>query len=150
MFLNLSQLQRGGWTQSPLYRVKLEREKQMPCINTYIWHLEKPRWWTYLQRRSRDADIENGVMDTAGEGNGRSNWESCLGIHTVSGVKQTVSGSGRITQGAQPAALWWTGGVGLRGGEVQGERIYIYKVMTDLYWCAAESTSTLQSNNPPI
>ena len=42
--------------------------------NTYKRSLEKWYWWTCLQGRSRDADIE--LMDTAGEGEGRMNWES--------------------------------------------------------------------------
>ena len=48
---------------------KSEREKQILYINvyTYIWNLEKWCWWTYLQSRDRDADVENGLGDTEQE-----------------------------------------------------------------------------------
>ena len=49
---------------------KSEREKQISHMNTYVWNLEKLYWWTHLQRRNRDADIENTLADTAGEGEG--------------------------------------------------------------------------------
>ena len=45
---------------------KSEREKQVLRIRAYIWNLEKWYWGTYLQSRSRDSDIENRLVDTAG------------------------------------------------------------------------------------
>ena len=36
-------------------------------INAYIWNLEKWCWWTWLQDRNRDTDVEKGPVDT-GEG----------------------------------------------------------------------------------
>ena len=45
---------------------KSEKTKcQIPYINAYIWNLEKQYWLIYLQRRSGDEDIENGIVDTA-------------------------------------------------------------------------------------
>ena len=38
--------------------------------------------WTYLQGRNRDADVENKLMDIAGEGEGGMNWQSSIEIHT--------------------------------------------------------------------
>ena len=38
---------------------KSGREKQISYINTYICNLEKWYWWTYLQGRNGDADVEN-------------------------------------------------------------------------------------------
>ena len=38
-----------------------------------IWHLERWSWWTYLQGSNRDADTENRLMDTMGEGEGGAN-----------------------------------------------------------------------------
>ena len=46
---------------------KSEREKQISQINAYIWNLEKWSWWIYLQ------DLENGIMDTEGEGESGTN-----------------------------------------------------------------------------
>ena len=50
-------------------------EKQISYINAYIHNLEKWYWWTYLQGRSREADVESRLVDTAGEGVGGMNWE---------------------------------------------------------------------------
>ena len=36
-------------------------EKQVLCVNTYIWNLEKWYWWTYLKGSSEDTDIENNL-----------------------------------------------------------------------------------------
>ena len=40
-----------------------------------------------MQGRNGDTDIENGLMDTAGEGEGGKNWESSIDIYTLSCVK---------------------------------------------------------------
>ena len=47
-----------------------EREKQISYITTYMWNLEKWYWWTYLQGRNRDTDVENELVNTAGIGEG--------------------------------------------------------------------------------
>ena len=57
---------------------KSEREKQVSHINPYMWNLEKWCWWTYLQGRNRDTGIENRLTDTAGEGEGGTNWENSI------------------------------------------------------------------------
>ena len=36
----------------------------------YIWNLERWYWWTHLQGRTGDIDVENRLMYTAGEGEG--------------------------------------------------------------------------------
>ena len=57
-----------------------EREKQISCINTYMWNLEKLYRWTGLQGRNRDTGVENKGMDTKGGqwggrgGGGGMNW----------------------------------------------------------------------------
>ena len=66
---------------------KSEREKQILHINTYIWNLEKWYWWTDLQDRNGDTDVENGLVGTAVEGEGGTNWESSMEIHTLPCVK---------------------------------------------------------------
>ena len=55
---------------------KSEREKQISYINAYMWNLETQYWWIYSQGRNGDADVENGLVDTVGEGEGGMNWES--------------------------------------------------------------------------
>ena len=71
---------------------KSEREKPILYINAYIWILEKWSWWTYLQGRKRDADVENGLVDTGGDGEGGTNWESSMDIYTLPCVKEIASG----------------------------------------------------------
>ena len=60
------------------------------CINTCIWNLEKWYWWTYLQGRNRDTDVENGLVETAEEQKGGTNWESSIDKYTLS-IKQRAS-----------------------------------------------------------
>ena len=69
--------------------------------------------------------VENELVDTVGEGEGGTNWESSIDIYALSCVKQWV-GSCYITQGACPGTLWWLRGVGLgRGGRTKREGICI-------------------------
>ena len=60
-----------------------EREKQILYINTYMWNLEKWYRGTYLQDRNRYIGLEKGRVDTAGEGEGGTNWEIRIDIHTL-------------------------------------------------------------------
>ena len=56
-----------GPGECPIEWSESEREKQILYINAYMWHIEKWYWWTYLQDRNRDTDIENKHMDTKRE-----------------------------------------------------------------------------------
>ena len=66
---------------------KSEREKQISCINTYIWNLERWYWWTCLQSSSGDTDIENRLVDTVRGGEIGTNWESSMKTYTLPYVK---------------------------------------------------------------
>ena len=66
---------------------KSERKKQISYINEYIQNLEKWYWWTYLQGRNRDTDIEKRFVDTAGERKGGTNWESSIETYTLPYIK---------------------------------------------------------------
>ena len=46
---------------------KLEREKQISYIDTYMWNLERWYWWTYLPSSNGDADIETRLVGTVGK-----------------------------------------------------------------------------------
>ena len=64
--------------------MKSEREKQISCIIACIWNLERWYWWTCLQGRNRDTDIENSLMDTEGkERVGRLERVALKHIHSV-------------------------------------------------------------------
>ena len=69
---------------------KSERENKY--INAFIWNLEKWYWWTCLLGRIGDTDVENRLVDTAGDGEGGMNWESSIDIYTLSCVKQIAGG----------------------------------------------------------
>ena len=70
-----------------------EREKQLSYPNTYIWNLEKWCWRTYLQGRNRDTAIEDRLLDTAGEGEGGTNWESSTETYTLPCGRQLTGGA---------------------------------------------------------
>ena len=60
---------------------KSKKGKQILYVNTYIWNPEKWYWWPYLQGRNRDTDVENGLADTAEEGEDGTNWENSFEIY---------------------------------------------------------------------
>ena len=64
-----------------------QKEKEILYINTCVWNLERWYWWTYLQSSSGDADIENRLVNTVGEGEGGMNWESGMETRTPPYVK---------------------------------------------------------------
>ena len=66
---------------------KSEREKQILYIKAYMWNLEKRYWWTYFHRRNREANVENGLVDTLEKGEGGTKWESSIEIYTLPYVK---------------------------------------------------------------
>ena len=52
-----------------------------------MWNLEKWYRRTYFHVRNTVADIENGHVDTEGEGEGGMNWEIRTDIYTLPYVK---------------------------------------------------------------
>ena len=48
-----------------------------------MWNLEKWYWWTYLHGSNRDADVESGLADAAGGGEGGMYWESSTDMYTA-------------------------------------------------------------------
>ena len=68
-----------------------KREKQILYINTCMWNLERWYRWTYSQGRSRNADKENGHVDTTRGGEGWTHWETGLDISLPCG-KQRAGG----------------------------------------------------------
>ena len=84
----------------------------------------KRYWWTYLQD-NRDADVENRLVGTAGEGEGGTNWESSADIFILPPAKQRLVGSCLTTQGAKPSAPddleGWGGGSAGRDTQEGGD-----------------------------
>ena len=58
-----------------------------------------------MQGRKRNADREKGCVDTRGDGEGETNWESSTDIYTLPYVKWIAGGTCCIAQGAQLGAL---------------------------------------------
>ena len=66
---------------------KSEIEKQIQYINAYKWNLGNWYWWDYFQGRNRDADKENGLVNTELEWEGGKNWERSVDRYTLPCVK---------------------------------------------------------------
>ena len=65
-----------------------QKEKNIVSIylSIYIWNLEKWYWWTYLQGRNGNIDVENG-LDMTGKVEEGTNWESSTDIYIWPCVK---------------------------------------------------------------
>ena len=66
-----------------LTEVSQKESKKILDINTYVQNLEKWYWWTYLQSKIRDANIENDLVNTKGDGEGGKNGKSSTDIYTT-------------------------------------------------------------------
>ena len=64
-----------------------QKEENISYIKAYIWNLEKWYWWTYLQGKNGDTDIENRLVGAVGEGESRMNGESSIDMYTLPCVK---------------------------------------------------------------
>ena len=67
---------------------KSEREKQISCIHTYMWNLEKGYRWTGLQGRNWDTCREQmygnqGWKVAGGGGGGVMNWGIGIDMYTL-------------------------------------------------------------------
>ena len=93
---------------------KSETEKQILCINSCTWNLEKLYRWAYLQGKNGDTEVDHGREDTARGRRGVS-WKSSADIFTVLSVTQMASGKRLQSPGS--SAWLCDGGMGRR--EVQ-------------------------------
>ena len=83
-----------------------------------------------MQGGNRDADIENGLMDTVGEGEGGRNWESRTYIYILPCVKQiasrkllySIGSPARHTVNDLEECDGWV------GGRFKREGIYVYSL----------------------
>ena len=96
-----------------------------------------------MQGRNGDADVENGLADTVGEGEGGMNGESRISIYTGLCVKwrsaeKLPCGTGSL---APFSVMTLRGGMG-EGRETQGGGD-ICLIMADLICCMAETNTTL-------
>ena len=81
------------WTEEPsgLLSIRLQTVRHdwvtKPQSNAYMWNLENWYRWTYFQGKKRDTNMENGHVDTVGEGEDGTNWESNIAMYTLPSVK---------------------------------------------------------------
>ena len=89
----------GGLQSTGLHRVRHDWSDLAAAaayINGSIWDLEKWYWWSYLQVRNKDADVENRLVDPAREGEGETNWEWHWCMYIT--ICKYGNGSCRVTQ----------------------------------------------------
>ena len=76
---------------------KSEREKQIWCINTYMWNLEKWFRWSYLQSRNRDRCREHGYQGGNKGWHELGHWDWHIyatdAPYKIDGASQAVLGS---------------------------------------------------------
>ena len=59
-----------------------EKEKQISCINTYIWNLENGVHEP-ICKEGMETDIERRLLDKVGEGESGTNIAYSINIHTL-------------------------------------------------------------------
>ena len=55
---------------------KPERKTPVQYTNTYIWNLEWWQWWPCMKDSKKDTDVNSGLLDSEGEGEGGMIWEN--------------------------------------------------------------------------
>ena len=93
-----------------------------------------------MQGRNGDTDVENGLKDTVGEGEGGAYAERSINIYTLSCVKQLPSRELRYNREPSLVLCWQPRGVKCGEEALQGGGIYI--IMAEPHCCMAETTTT--------
>ena len=120
-----------------------EREKPTKYINAYFQNLEKCYWWTYLQGRNGDPDVENGLVDIGGEQESGMNEESSINIYTLSSIGWTAGEKLLCSTGSPVWPSWWPEGMGWREERESREGGDVCIIMADLHCCTAGIKTTL-------
>ena len=124
--------------------IKSERERQISCISTYIWNLERWYWWTNFQGFNADEDIENRSVDTVREGDGGRNWQWHWNINATICKTDSQCEFAVCLRELQPGALWQSRCVGWRGrweGVSRGRGTCV--PTANSCWCMAEINTIL-------
>ena len=89
----------------------------------------------YLQGGNGDANIENGLGNTEGEGESRGNGESSINIYTLSTVGWTAGEKLPCSRGSPGwcSVMTWRGGMGAKEGSGVSARMYNYNGLALLY-----------------
>ena len=92
-----------------------------------------------MQGRNGEADVENRLVNTTGEGDGGTNGESSTETYPLPNVEETANGKLPQSAGAQPSAL--CNQRGGRGWEAP-EGGDICTLAADSHCCTAEINTT--------
>ena len=121
---------------------KSERGKHI-IYNECVWNLERWYRWSYLQSRSRDADVENKRMDTKRKGGGAGS----LGLtHDTNDTVDKIDGWWEAT--GERRELHSMPCSHLKGNGVQNKRSG-WTHTADSLCCAVEMKTPLQHNSTP-
>ena len=70
---------------------KPERKTPVQYTNTYIWNLERWKWWPCMQDSKKDTDVHSGLLDSVGERGGGMIWENGIETCIISYMKWITS-----------------------------------------------------------
>ena len=116
-----------------------QKEKQISYINTYIWNLEKWYWWSCLPGSTRDADLEDRFVDTAGEGEAGVLREY-HGNTYIAMCKTDIQWEFAVwCRVLKPGALMTCRGVGGRF-KIEGTCVYLWLIHVDMLEIKIEGT----------
>ena len=106
-----------------------------------LWNLKKWYWWTYLKGSNQDTDMDNGLGDTAGEGESGMNGENSINIHPLVCAKQTAGRS--CYRNREPSLVLRDDPEGREEGREAEEGGDICIITAELRCCMAETNTTL-------
>ena len=130
----------NAFSFSPL---RIMSEKQILCLNTYIWGLEKWCWRFYPQGKNGDADTEIRHGDTVGEEVGGTNWENITDIYTHHVCGRERGAALQRCDDSEGQDEWGR-------GKLNREGTYTCIIMRDSHCCVAETYTTMETSYLPI
>ena len=89
--------------------------------------------WTYLQNRNRGTGIENGLVETLGEDEGRTNWECHIDVYMLPCIKEISSGKLLYNTGSSLGSVLCDdleGWMQQERGRLKREGMYLYLLLT--------------------
>ena len=120
--IHVNQLNWGRWTSSLLYRMKLEREKQILYINAYVWSLGKWYQWNYLQSRNRGGENRSVAGKERAGWTEEAHWHACTVECETGGWWELAVSLRESSPGLCASLEGWRGRV---GGASEGRgRVY--------------------------
>ena len=106
-------------------------------------------WWTHLQGRHGDIDVENGLEDTVRERDSRTNGEGSINIYTLSGVGWLAVGKLLCSKGSPVwcSVMTWRGGMGEQRRVTKSVQSLSHVRLFATPWTAARQASLPITNS---